>query len=51
VLLQGVCAKTGVPLCYRGSRIHRIVSNFIVQGGDITKGDGTGGTSIYAGTE
>ena len=34
-------------LCYRGSRVHRIVPNFVVQMGDFTKGDGTGGESIY----
>eukprot|EP01031_Cornospumella_fuschlensis_P029997 gene29997-36232_t len=34
---------------YRNSRIHRIVKNFVVQGGDITKRNGTGGRSIYTG--
>lgn len=47
---QGSCPKSRVPLCYRGCRMHRIVKGFVVQAGDITKGDGTGGTSIYAGT-
>lgn len=32
---------------YRGSLLHRIVRGFVIQGGDITKGDGTGGVSIY----
>jgi len=34
-------------LHYKDSRIHRIVPDFVVQMGDITTGDGTGGTSIY----
>ncbi|XP_069138259.1 uncharacterized protein [Argopecten irradians] len=35
------------PLHYKGSHIHRIVPDFIIQMGDVTKKDGTGGTSIY----
>jgi len=34
-------------LHYLGSKVHRIVDGFVIQGGDITKGDGTGGDSIY----
>jgi len=37
----------GRPLHYKGSNIHRIVQDFIVQGGDILMGNGTGGESIY----
>ena len=33
---------------YQNCSIHRIVPNFCCQGGDYTKGDGTGGRSIYA---
>lgn len=47
---RGLSNVTKVPLHYKGSKIHRIVRDFIVQGGDITDGNGRGGDSIYGGS-
>ena len=42
----GVGAQ-GKPLHFKGCKFHRIIPGFMAQGGDFTRGNGTGGESIY----
>jgi len=44
---KGISKASKKPLHFQGSRFHRIVKDFVCQGGDFTRGDGSGGESIY----
>ncbi|KAF9906846.1 Peptidyl-prolyl cis-trans isomerase D [Lobosporangium transversale] len=44
---KGMGATTGKALTYKGAPFHRVIRDFMIQGGDFSARNGQGGESIY----
>eukprot|EP01116_Phalansterium_solitarium_P009365 TRINITY_DN23484_c0_g1_i1.p1 TRINITY_DN23484_c0_g1~~TRINITY_DN23484_c0_g1_i1.p1 ORF type:complete len:242 (-),score=61.14 TRINITY_DN23484_c0_g1_i1:10-735(-) len=44
---KGKSKESGKPLHFKGCPFHRIVAGFMAQTGDFTRGDGSGGESVF----
>lgn len=47
---KGIGKTTEKPLHYKNAIFHRVVKDFMIQSGDFSAANGTGGESIYGGT-